>query len=76
MTCLEPGMVESEFSRVRFKGDEARATAVYENFEALTPDDIAATIVWCASLPPRVNVNTLELMPINQAFSPFAVRRG
>ena len=76
VTCLEPGMVESDFSRVRFGGDEARASAIYENFEPLTPDDIAATIVWCASLPPRVNVNTLELMPVNQAFSPFAVRRG
>jgi len=76
VTSIEPGMVESEFSLVRFKGDEARASATYQDFLALTPDDIAGSIFWCASLPPRVNVNRLELMSNDQSFGPFALKRG
>jgi len=76
VTSIEPGMVESEFSLVRFKGDEARAAATYKDFLALTPDDIADSIFWCASLPPRVNVNRLELMSNDQSFGPFALKRG
>ncbi|MFM2152145.1 MAG: hypothetical protein RL199_580 [Pseudomonadota bacterium] len=75
VTCIEPGMVETDFSSVRFKGDEARAAAVYKGADALTPGDIAEAVVWCASQPARVNVNTLELMPVRQAFSPFAIHR-
>lgn len=76
VTSIEPGMVETEFSRVRFKGDDDRADAVYQNFEALTADDIAQSIFWCASLPARVNINRLELMSQSQSFGPFALRRG
>jgi NADP-dependent 3-hydroxy acid dehydrogenase YdfG len=76
VTDIEPGMVESDFSLVRFNGDEARSKAVYDNFTALRPDDIAETIAWCALLPPNVNINRLEVMPVMQAFSPFAVKRG
>jgi 3-hydroxy acid dehydrogenase/malonic semialdehyde reductase len=75
VTCIEPGMVETDFSAVRFKGDEARAAAVYQGADPLTPGDIAEAVVWCASQPARVNVNSLELMPVRQAFSPFAIHR-
>jgi 3-hydroxy acid dehydrogenase / malonic semialdehyde reductase len=74
-TSIEPGMVESEFSLVRFQGDAAKAKTVYEGMQPLSPEDVADAILWCVSRPPHVNVNTLELMPISQAFSPFSVRR-
>jgi NADP-dependent 3-hydroxy acid dehydrogenase YdfG len=76
VTSVEPGMVETDFSLVRFKGDEARARAVYQDFQALSPDDIAESVAWCANLPPHVNINRLEVMATNQSFSPFALKRG
>lgn len=76
VTCLEPGMVETDFSRVRFKGDEARAAKIYEGADPLTPGDIAEVVEWCLSRPPHVNINTIELMPVRQAFGPFAVSRS
>ena len=75
VTCIQPGMAETEFSRVRFKGDERLAAQVYRDTEALTADDIAETIHWVVSRPAHVNINTLELMSIDQAWSPFAVNR-
>lgn len=75
VTSIEPGMVETEFSQVRFKGDDDRAALVYKGTEALTGEDIAEAIYWCTSLPQRININSLEIMPQNQAFGPFAVRR-
>ena len=75
-TNIEPGMVETEFSAVRFGGDGDRAKKVYEGVDPLTGFDIANAVFWCASLPPHVNINTLELMPTGQAFSPFAVDRS
>lgn len=75
VTNVEPGMVETEFSKVRFHGDEDRAAAVYRGTAPLTGDDIAACICWCASLPPHVNVNRLEVMPTAQSFAGFAVAR-
>ncbi len=76
VTSIEPGMVETDFSLVRFRGDEAKASAVYQDFQALSPEDIAESIAWCANLPPHVNINRLELMATNQSFSPFALKRG
>lgn len=76
VTSIEPGMVETEFSKVRFKGDDERAAQVYQGTEVLTASDVAETIFWCASLPPRVNINLVELMSQNQSFGPFAVRRS
>ena len=58
---------------VRFRGDRAKAAKLYEGADALTPEDIAETIHWIATLPPRVNVNTIELMPVTQAFGPLVV---
>lgn len=75
VTDIEPGMCETEFALVRFKGDAERAGAVYQGMQPLSADDVAETVYWCASLPPHVNVNRLELMPVMQAFSAFAVKR-
>ncbi|HSM92217.1 MAG TPA: SDR family oxidoreductase [Anaeromyxobacteraceae bacterium] len=75
VTNVEPGMVETEFSVVRFHGDAARAGKVYEGMQPLSAEDIADTVLWCLTRPPHVNVNTIEVMPVQQAFSPFAVSR-
>ncbi len=75
VTNIEPGMVETEFSLVRFKGDASRATATYAGMEPLTAHDIADIVVWTVSRPARVNINTVEVMPVDQAFGPFAVKR-
>eukprot|EP00669_Euglena_mutabilis_P000545 TRINITY_DN10772_c0_g1_i1.p1 TRINITY_DN10772_c0_g1~~TRINITY_DN10772_c0_g1_i1.p1 ORF type:complete len:152 (+),score=55.57 TRINITY_DN10772_c0_g1_i1:216-671(+) len=75
VTDLEPGMAETEFSAVRFRGDEAKAAAVYQGVQPLTPADIADAILWVVTRPPHVNVNRLELMPTCQAFGPLAVVR-
>lgn len=75
-TVVEPGMTETEFSVVRFGGDARRAEQVYQGMQPLTAFDIAQAILWCTTLPAHVNVNTIELMPVAQAFSPFAVKRG
>ncbi len=75
-TVIEPGMAETEFSVVRFNGDTERARKVYEGMQPLTAEDVADTILWCVTRPAHVNVNAIELMPVAQAFSPFAVKRG
>lgn len=73
---IEPGMVTgSEFSQVRFHGDEAKAAAVYAGTQSLTPEDIAETAAWLVSLPPHMNINRIELMPTAQAGGGFAVKR-
>ena len=74
-TVVEPGMAETEFSLVRFSGDASKASKVYEGVKPLTAQDIAEAILWIVSLPAHVNVNAIELMPVQQAFSPFAIHR-
>lgn len=74
-TVIEPGMAETEFSLVRFHGDAAKAGIVYKGVNPLLAEDIAECAFWSATLPAHVNINTLEVMPTNQAFSPFAVHR-
>jgi len=69
VTSVEPGMVETEFSKVRFRGDEERAAKVYEKITPLTPEDIADAIVWAATRPPHVNIHTIVLTTIDQANS-------
>lgn len=77
VTCIEPGMCGgTEFSEVRFGGDAAKAAAVYEGMQPLTAEDIADALEWVVNRPPHVNVNTMELMPTDQSFGPFAVVRG
>lgn len=75
VTNIEPGLVETEFSLVRFSGDEEKAAAVYRDIEAMTAEDIAEAIVWCASMPGRVNVNRLELMATMQVPGGLAFHR-
>ncbi|MDR1006278.1 MAG: SDR family oxidoreductase [Bacteroidales bacterium] len=67
VTNICPGAVETEFSIVRFKGDEDKAASTYKGFEPLTAEDVASTIVYCTTLPPNVNINDLVLMPTAQA---------
>jgi NADP-dependent 3-hydroxy acid dehydrogenase YdfG len=75
VTCIQPGMAETEFSKVRFKGDQSKADTVYEGTEPLTAQDIAETVAWAVSRPAHVNINTLELMSIDQTWGPFAIHR-
>ncbi len=75
VTSIEPGLAETEFSLVRFKGDAEKAKAVYSGVQSITPEDVAATIHFVATLPPHVNVNSIELMATMQAFSSFAIHR-
>lgn len=67
VTHIAPGMATTEFSIVRFKGDEEKANAVYKGIEALTPDDIADAIYYCATLPAHVCINDLVITPTQQA---------
>lgn len=77
VTDIEPGLVGgTEFSNVRFKGDAAKAAGVYQAADALTPDDIADAVHWVATRPARVNVNTLQVMPVSQSFAPLRINRG
>jgi NADP-dependent 3-hydroxy acid dehydrogenase YdfG len=75
VTNLEPGMAETEFSLVRFHGDAAKADAVYDGVQPLTAEDIAESVLWAITRPAHVNVNRIELMPVQQAFAPFAIDR-
>jgi 3-hydroxy acid dehydrogenase/malonic semialdehyde reductase len=76
VTCIEPGLAGgTEFSTVRFNGDQQRASAVYTGVDALGPDDVAEAVHWVASLPAHVNVNVLELMTVAQSFAPFQIHR-
>ncbi|WP_346699856.1 SDR family NAD(P)-dependent oxidoreductase [uncultured Alistipes sp.] len=75
VTEIRPGMVETEFSEVRFHGDRARAAAVYEGVEPLTGADIAEAIAWVAQLPAHMNVNDMVLMPSRQAGSYYTYRK-
>ncbi|MGA2637224.1 SDR family NAD(P)-dependent oxidoreductase [Methylocella sp.] len=76
VTDIEPGLVGgTEFSVVRF-GDAEKAAKLYEGADALTPGDIAEAVHWVATLPARVNINSIEMMPVTQAFGPLAVHRA
>jgi 3-hydroxy acid dehydrogenase / malonic semialdehyde reductase len=76
VTCVEPGMAETEFSLVRFGGDAAQADAVYTGMQPLTAQDVAEAVYWASSLPPHVNINVVEMMPTAQSFAPFQVARS
>jgi 3-hydroxy acid dehydrogenase/malonic semialdehyde reductase len=77
VTNIEPGLCGgTEFSEVRFKGDKAKAAAVYDGTQPLTAEDIAEAIHWVTTLPAHMNVNVMQLMPVCQAFGPFAVKRN
>jgi len=76
VTNLAPGMAESEFSKVRYKGDVEQAAKVYQGAEALRPEDIAETVFWIVNRPAHVNINAIEVMSVDQAWGPLAVHRG
>jgi 3-hydroxy acid dehydrogenase / malonic semialdehyde reductase len=76
VTNVEPGMCDTEFSTVRFAGDKARADKVYAGMTPLSAADVADVVAWCVSRPAHVNVNTIEVMPVQQAFGPFAIHRN
>jgi len=69
VTTVDPGMVETEFSVVRFHGDSERASNVYKGIQPLTPEDVADAIVWAASRPAHVNIARVVLTPVQQANS-------
>jgi NADP-dependent 3-hydroxy acid dehydrogenase YdfG len=75
VTSIEPGMVETEFSLVRFAGDAQKASDVYKGARPMSADDVALVCESVLRLPAHINVNALEVMPVQQAFSPFAVDR-
>ncbi|MFH2052165.1 MAG: SDR family oxidoreductase [bacterium] len=66
-STVDPGMVETEFSEVRFHGDAERAAAVYRNFPPLKAEDIAEAVLFCATRPPHINIQEMLVMPLDQA---------
>ena len=76
-TNMAPGLCGgTEFSNVRFKGDDAAAEKVYQGTVPLTAQDIADTAYWIATLPPHININSIEMMPTCQGFGPLAIKRS
>lgn len=75
VTSIEPGMADTEFSVVRFNGDKESADKVYQGVHAMSADDVALVCEGVLKLPAHININSLELMPVQQAFGPFAVNR-
>jgi serine 3-dehydrogenase len=73
VTSIEPGLAKTEFTLVRTGGDQAASDALYKGSGPLTAEDIANAVVWIASLPPHVNINRLELMPVSQSWASFQV---
>jgi len=76
VTSIEPGMVETEFTLVRTGGDREASDTLYAGMNPMTAEDIAETLWWIATLPPHLNINAIELMPVNQSFAGFQVHRG
>jgi 3-hydroxy acid dehydrogenase / malonic semialdehyde reductase len=74
VSSVDPGLVETEFSVVRFGGDNSRASAVYEGMTPLTPDDVADVVHFCATRPSHVNISDVVMMPVDQS-SPTLVHR-
>ena len=75
VTNIEPGMTETEFMLVRYRGDAAKSDAVYAGIDPLTVDDIAETIFWTCTLPRHINVNRMQMQPVMQAFGPIVAKR-
>ncbi|MEO7654164.1 MAG: SDR family NAD(P)-dependent oxidoreductase [Sphingomicrobium sp.] len=75
VTSVEPGMAETEFTIVRTGGDKAASDALYAGMDPMTPQDFADLFWWIATLPPHLNVNIIELMPVSQSWAGFTVTR-
>ena len=76
VTSIEPGMAETEFTLVRTGGDQAASDRLYAGAQPMTAEDIAGQIWYVATLPPHLNINRLEIMPVSQSFAGFQVHRG
>ncbi|MGJ4730979.1 SDR family NAD(P)-dependent oxidoreductase [Luteimonas sp. SDU101] len=76
VTSIEPGMAETEFTLVRTGGDQAASDRLYAGARPMTAEDIADQIHYVATLPPHLNINRLEIMPVTQSFAGFQVHRG
>ena len=75
VTNIEPGLAETEFSIVRFKGDRDKAREFYKGTRPLSGEDIAGIVFWAVSQPPHVNINRVEVMPVCQSCGPFKIHR-
>ncbi|WP_445679801.1 SDR family NAD(P)-dependent oxidoreductase [Radicibacter daui] len=75
VTAIGPGLSESEFTLVRTAGNQDAYDKLYKGADPLQPEDIAETVTWVAALPPHMNINTLEVMPVSQSWSPFSIHR-
>ncbi len=75
VTSIEPGMVETEFTLVRTSGNQGASDTLYTGADPMTATDIAATLLWVAELPPHLNINRIELMPVSQSFGGFQIAR-
>ena len=73
VTDVAPGLANTEFSAVRFKGDQEKADAVYSGVDPIRAEDVADAVYWAASRPPNININMIEIMAGKQAFNPFNV---
>jgi serine 3-dehydrogenase (NADP+) len=76
VTSVEPGMAETEFTIVRTGGDAEASQKLYSGMNPMTADDLADLFWWLANLPPHLNINTIELMPVSQSFAGFTVSRA
>ena len=75
VTSIEPGLAETEFTLVRTGGDRVASDALYAGAQPITDADIAESVWWVANLPPHLNINRLELMPVSQSFAGFQIAR-
>lgn len=76
VTNIEPGLSQTEFSIVRLHGDAAGAESIYQGTDPITGDDIAEIVYWVSSVPPHININSVEVMPVCQSCGPFAIHRN
>jgi len=75
VTSVEPGMAETEFTLVRTSGNQDASDKLYKGADPMTAENVADALFWIATLPPHMNINRIELMPVNQSFGPFQVHR-
>ncbi len=75
VTSVEPGMAETEFTLVRTSGNQTASDNLYKGAHPMTAENVADTLFWIATLPPHMNINRIEMMPVNQSFSPFQIHR-
>jgi serine 3-dehydrogenase (NADP+) len=75
VTSIEPGMAETEFTIIRTGGDKEASDKLYAGMDPMTSEDLADLFWWLANLPPRLNINTIELMPVSQSWAGFSIAR-